>query len=93
MFMQLSNYPCGTSLQVGTPGGLGLAGYWAPMLAPFTNLAVSSLADFSARAPRGAPSRATNEGTHQQCFAQVNAAAPAAEPMMILRSVSGALLG
>ena len=58
-------------MQVGTPGGLGLAGYWAAMLAPFTDLAVSSLADFSARAPRGAPSGATNEGTHQQCFAQV----------------------
>ena len=61
----------GGPMQIGTPGGLGLGGYWAPMLAPYTDLAVSSLADFSARKPPGTPSRATNEGTHQQCFAKV----------------------
>lgn len=41
------------------------------MLAPFTRLAVSSLADFSARLPQGTPSDATNEGIAVQCFQKV----------------------
>ena len=57
--------------QIATPGGLGLSSFWAPMLAPFTTLAVSSLADFSARARQGTPSGATREGTARQCFARL----------------------
>ncbi|KAK9908475.1 hypothetical protein WJX75_008501 [Coccomyxa subellipsoidea] len=59
------------SYVVATPGGGGLPSFWAPMLAPFTRLGVSSLADFSARLPPGTPSNATNEGTALQCFQKV----------------------
>ncbi|EIE21073.1 hypothetical protein COCSUDRAFT_56993 [Coccomyxa subellipsoidea C-169] len=59
------------SYVVATPGGIGLPRFWPPMLAPFTRLAVSSLADFSARLPQGTPSDATNEGVAVQCFQKV----------------------
>ncbi|BDA45095.1 hypothetical protein COCOBI_06-5750 [Coccomyxa sp. Obi] len=59
------------SYVVATPGGAGLPSFWAPMLAPFTELDVISLADFSARLPPGTPSDATNEGVAVQCFQKV----------------------
>ena len=57
--------------QVATPGGMGLPAFYGPMLAPVTALAVTSLADFSARRALSAPSGATNEGLARQCFDQV----------------------
>ena len=58
-------------MQVATPGGAGLPAFYAPMLAPFTELDVISLADFSARLPPGTPSEATNERVAVQCFQKV----------------------
>ena len=58
-------------MQIATPGGMGLPAFYAPMLAPATSLAVTSLASFSARQPAGTPSGATNEGLSQQCFDRV----------------------
>ena len=56
-------------MQIATPGGLPLPAFYGPMLAPVTTLAITSLADFSARHPQGgARSGATNEGVPQQCF-------------------------
>ena len=42
------------------------------MLAPFTDAAVSSLADFSARLQRGAPPGAVRAGAARQCFARLS---------------------
>ena len=54
-----------------TPGGMGLPGFYGPMLAPVMDLAVASLASFSVRHAPGAASGATNEGLAQQCFEKV----------------------
>ena len=54
-----------------TPGGMGLPACYGPMLAPVTDLAVTSLAEFSARRAPGAASSATNEGLARQCFDKV----------------------
>ncbi|CAL5229802.1 g13197 [Coccomyxa viridis] len=56
---------------VATPGGMGLPAFYGPMLAPVTDLDVTSLADFSVRRVLGAPSGATNEGLARQCFDKV----------------------
>lgn len=45
--------------------------FYGPMLAPVTDLAVTSLADFSARRAPGAASGATAEGLARQCFDKV----------------------
>ncbi len=54
-----------------TPGGMGLPAFYGPMLAPVTDLDVTSLADFSVRRAPGALSGATNEGLARQCFDKV----------------------
>ncbi len=61
-------------MQVATPGGMGMPAFYGPMLAPVTALAVTSLADFSARRAPGAASGATNEGLARQCFDRVRSA-------------------
>ncbi len=58
-------------MQIATPGGMGLPAFYAPMLAPTTSLAVTSLAEFSARQAGETLSGATNEGLCQQCFDKV----------------------
>eukprot|EP00884_Botryococcus_braunii_P015304 jgi/Botrbrau1/2457/Bobra.0226s0016.1 len=65
---QLGKVSADVTYVMNTLDGQAVPPYIHPILAPFTQYEVQSLADFSSRLPADFPSNATAEGRHIRCF-------------------------